>query len=96
MPVQVLFTAGESGAVTLRDPHDLSVLHELRATSDEIPGGPGPLRCLAFSPAEDYVLAGTQGGSLLVWGSARGAEQKRKEDAEAFAAEWSELTRCTS
>ena len=63
----VLLTAGDSGVVRVRRPHDLSVLHELHATSDESPGGPGPLRCLALSAVEDCVLAGTQRGTLLVW-----------------------------
>ena len=65
----VLLTAGDSGVVRLRRPHDLIVLHELVAASDESPGGPGPLRCLTLSATEDFVLAGTQRGTLLVWSS---------------------------
>ena len=64
---EVLLSCGDGGVVRVRRPHDLALLHELRAMSDESPGGPGPLRCLALSPAEDYVLAGTQRGTLLVW-----------------------------
>ena len=65
----ILFSAGDGGAVILRRAHDLNVLHELRALTDESPGGPGPLRCLKLSGAEDFVLAGTQRGTLLVWSS---------------------------
>ena len=64
---EVLLSAGEQGVVVLRHPHTLAVLHELRASSAESPGGSGPLRCLALSPGEEYVLAGSQRGSLLVW-----------------------------
>jgi WD40 repeat protein len=81
----LLLSAGERGAVVLRRPHDLAVVHELRAQSDERPGGPGPLRSLTLSAMEDFVLAGTQRGTLLVWstrtseGDARLREQERQE-----------------
>ena len=65
----VLLSAGEAGRIVLRRPHDLAVLHELRALTEESPGGPGPLRCLTLSAMEDFVLAGTQRGTLLVWSS---------------------------
>ena len=57
----------DSGVVRVRRPHDLDVLQELRALSDESPGGPGPLKCLALSAAEDAVICGTQRGTLVVW-----------------------------
>jgi hypothetical protein len=64
---ELLLTAGDSGVVRVRRPHDLDVLQELRALSDESPGGPGPLKCLALSAAEDAVICGTQRGTLVVW-----------------------------
>ena len=69
----MLLTAGDGGVVRLRRPHDLALLQELRALSDESPGGPGPLRCLALSASEELVLAGTQRGTLLVWAAGREA-----------------------
>ena len=61
------------------------VVLELRAQSSESPGGPGPLRSLTVSAMEDFVLAGTQRGTLLVWstrtseGDTRLREQERAE-----------------
>ena len=77
---EVLLSAGERGRVTLRRPSDLSVLYELHAGSEQSPGGAGPLRCLSVSADEDYVLAGTQGGCMLVWAlrSTRQIEQSQR------------------
>lgn len=58
--------AVERGCVILRRPHDLSCLHQLSAGSEN--GVAGPLRSLALSADEQFVLAGSQRGSLLVWG----------------------------
>ena len=64
---ETLLTAGDMGTVCLRSAFDLSVVHELSAATQAGPGGAGPLRCLALSRAEDFLLAGTQQGKLLVW-----------------------------
>ena len=69
----VLITAGDGGTVRLRRPHDLAMLQELRAISAESPGGPGPIRCLTLSAGEEFVLAGTQRGTLLVYGAGDGS-----------------------
>lgn len=88
----VLLSVGERGTVMLRRVHDLSVLHELRAPSEESPGGPGPLRCLALSPGDEYVFAGTQRGSLLVWSvpSVPAVERDTSVDDALLAASWDE------
>ena len=88
----VLLSAGERGVVVLRRAHDLSVLHELRAPSEESPGGPGPLRCLALSPGDEYVLAGSQRGTLLVWAvpSVPAVERDTSVDVALLAAAWDE------
>lgn len=64
----VLFTAGDGGSVLVRSAADLSVLNELRARSAASPAGPGPLCCLVMGPTGEHVLAGTERGTILVWG----------------------------
>jgi WD40 repeat protein len=87
----VLISAGERGVVVLRRAHDLSVLHELRALSEESPTGPGPLRCLALSAGDEYVLAGSQRGTLFVWAvPSVPAERDNSVDAAFLAAAWDE------
>ena len=77
----LLLSAGDSGAVTVRSVVDLRVLHRLRAESAESPGGPGPLRCLHLSPVEDHLLVGTQRGTLLVWSTRASAGSTAAADA---------------
>lgn len=51
--------------VVLRRAVDLRVLHRLAG------GGGGsavPLHCLALTADEQFVLAGSQSGHLLIWG----------------------------
>jgi WD40 repeat protein len=64
---EALLHCGEGGTVTLRRPHDLSPLATLHARTDDSPGGPGPLRCLALSANEECLYAGSHRGTLLVW-----------------------------
>jgi len=61
----VLLSAGERGEVVLRRAVDLRVLHRLTAG-----GGapPAPLHCLALTADEQFVLAGSRTGQLLIWG----------------------------
>ena len=88
----VLFTAGDDGVVRLRRTHDLGLLHELRVASEESPGGPGPLRCLTLSTAEDFVLAGTQRGTICVWSARPSAAAASGADGLLYATSWSTLT----
>ena len=88
----VLFTAGDDGVVRLRRTHDLGLLHELRVASEESPGGPGPLRCLTLSTAEDFVLAGTQRGTICVWSARPSAAASSGADGLLYATSWSTLT----
>ena len=62
----MLLTAGAKGIVMLRRPDDLSLIHLLSASST---GGPAaPLCSLTLTADEQFVLAGTQRGNLLIWG----------------------------
>eukprot|EP00966_Prymnesium_polylepis_P274160 6333561-Prymnesium_polylepis.2 len=62
----LLLTAGDKGIVILRRPNDLSIIHQLSAFSE---GGPAaPIRSLVLTADEQFVLAGTQRGNLLIWG----------------------------
>ena len=64
---KLVLTAGEQGCVVLRQPHDLSLVHRLVVGSG---ASPSPLRSLALTPDEQFVLAGTHKGTLLIWGLA--------------------------
>ena len=61
----VVLSAGERGEVVLRRAVDLRVLHRLT-----VGGGssPVPLHCLALTADEQFVLAGSHTGHLLIWG----------------------------
>jgi len=67
----VLLTAGDGGLVTVRSPLDLSVIQRL-GPGPALPGAAearlSPLRSLGLAHDEQFVLAGTQQGTLLVWG----------------------------
>jgi len=64
---EVVLTAGEAGAVVLRRAIDLRVLHRLTAGGVGS-GPPAPLHCLSLTADEQFVLAGSQSGHLLIWG----------------------------
>ena len=62
-----LFTAGDSGAVAVRRPSDLGLVHRLLPST--MAGGNAPLRCLALTPDEQFVAAGSSRGTISVWGA---------------------------
>ena len=51
--------------VVLRRAVDLRVLHRLTAGGES---PPAPLHCLALTADEQFVLAGSRTGHLLIWG----------------------------
>jgi len=72
---QLMVTGGDSGEVLIRRLHDLKIVQRFEKVSvgsaHTLPKPSGvasdPIRSVTFSAEQDYVIAGTQSGHLLIY-----------------------------